>query len=70
MGTPAIRGIDFVVDEAGQKKAVVIDLRRHGEVWEDLYDVLLAQSRRKEPRESLADVKRRLGLPAARKRRG
>ena len=51
MSASVIRGIDFVVDEAGQKKAVVIDLKRHGEVWEDLYDSLLAQSRRKEPRD-------------------
>ncbi len=53
-------GIEFVVDDKGAKKAVVIDLRKFGDVWEDFYDTLLAQSRVNERRESLASVKRRL----------
>ena len=53
-------GIEFVVDDKGAKKAVVIDLKKFGDVWEDFYDTLLAESRAKEPRESLASVKKRL----------
>ena len=55
-----MKGVQFVVDERGQKTAVVIDLRRHADVWEDFLDVAVAKSRQDEPRESLAAVKRRL----------
>lgn len=68
MATPDLRGIDFVLDSAGRKKAVLIDLRRHSEVWEDLYDSLVAEQRRGEPRESIADVKRRLAEAPRRRR--
>ena len=53
-------GISFVVDENGKKTAAVIDLRRHGQLWEDFYDALLVAARAHEPRESLAEVKRRM----------
>jgi hypothetical protein len=53
-------GVDFVVDRDGEKKAVLIDLGRHRDLWEDFYDTLLAQERRAEPRESLAEVKRKI----------
>lgn len=53
-------GVNFLVDEAGHTTAVLIDLRIHGGLWEDFHDVLLAESRRDEPRESLASVKARL----------
>ncbi len=49
-----------MVDERGRKTAAVIDLHQHGRAWEDFYDTLLVESRRKEPRESLESVKRRL----------
>ncbi|MFA4904036.1 MAG: hypothetical protein WC600_14980 [Desulfobaccales bacterium] len=44
-----MKGIQFVVDDTGKKKAVLIDLSEWGELWEDLYDVLVAQSRKDEP---------------------
>jgi hypothetical protein len=44
-----MKGIQFVVDDAGKKKAVLIDLAEWGEVWEDIYDVLVARSREDEP---------------------
>ena len=52
-------GISYMVDDEGRKKAAVIDLRRHGKVWEDFYDTLVAESRAKEHRESLEEIKRR-----------
>jgi hypothetical protein len=55
-------GITFMVDERGQKTAVVIELRKHEQLWEYFYDTLLARSRAREPRVSLASVKRRLKL--------
>ena len=49
-----------MVDERGQKTAAVIDLRKHEQLWEDFYDTLIAKSRAREPRESLASVRQRL----------
>ena len=50
-------GIQFITDEAGQKKVVVIDLKKHKALWEDLEDVLVSRSRRHEKRIPLARVK-------------
>jgi hypothetical protein len=55
-----MKGVQFVVDEQGIKTAVVINLKDCSELWEDFYDSALAQARKKEPRESLASVKKRL----------
>ncbi len=44
-----MKGIQFVTDDSGRKKAVLIDLSEWGELWEDVYDVLVSQSRRNEP---------------------
>ena len=55
-----MKGIKFVSDDKGQKVAVLIDLQKHGKLWEDFYDSLTAQQRAKEPRETLAAVKKRL----------
>jgi len=53
-------GVDFVVDDRGEKRAVLIDLKRHRALWEDFYDSAVAAARVAEPRESLDQVKRRL----------
>ena len=53
-------GIQFVTDVSGKRKAVVLDLERYGELWEDIYDILVAREREDEPRESLEEVKRLL----------
>jgi hypothetical protein len=55
-----VKGVQFVVDEHGEKTAVVIDLKKHRELWEDFYDSAVAHARRNEPRETLEWVKRRL----------
>ncbi len=41
-------GIQYVTDEKGRKVAVQIDLKKYGDIWEDLKDGLVAESRRKE----------------------
>ena len=41
-------GIRFVVDEEGRKVAVLIDLKKHGAIWEEIWDALVSESRRKE----------------------
>jgi len=58
-----MRGIEYVIDETGNKKAVIIDLSLHGELWEDLVDQLTARERENEPRETLEEVKRSLREP-------
>lgn len=55
-----MEGINFLTDEKGKKIAVQIDLRKNAELWEDIYDSLVARSRAKEPRESLESVRKRL----------
>jgi len=52
-------GVQFLVDDRGQKTAAVIDLKKYADLWEDFYDSLLARRRAHEPRESLAAVKQR-----------
>ncbi len=44
----AMTGIQFVTDNAGRKTGVLIDLKKHGAVWEDFWDGLISESRRKE----------------------
>ena len=56
----ARKGIQFVMDEQGNKTAVQIDLTLYSELWEDFYDSLIVKARAGDPRESLAMVKERL----------
>lgn len=44
-----MRGIQFVIDDTGKKTAVILDLEEWGELWEDIYDILVSESRRGEP---------------------
>lgn len=50
-------GIQFVTDQKGRKVAVVIDLKKHRELWRDIEDVLVSQSRRHEKRIPLEKVR-------------
>jgi len=52
-------GIDYVTDARGRKKAVQIDLDKHGELWEDFHDAMVVHSRKDEPRVSLENVMER-----------
>lgn len=63
-------GIEFLIDRKGRKKAVLIDLKKHKGLWEDLFDTYVAHQRRNEPRESLPRVKRLIEARAKRKGRG
>lgn len=55
-----MEGIYYVTDEDGNKKFVQIDLEKHGELWEDFLDVLIATSREGEERVSFDLVKEEL----------
>jgi hypothetical protein len=55
-----MKGIEYVVDAKGKRKAAVVDLKVHGDAWEDFYDALTAKLRVNEPRESFSSVKTKL----------
>jgi len=57
-----LEGVQFVVDEKGRKKAVQLDLETWGELWEDIYDSMIARSRGDEPTKLWEDLKDELGL--------
>jgi hypothetical protein len=45
----AISGIQFVTDDQGRRVAVQLDLKEWGELWEDIYDNIVADARKDEP---------------------
>lgn len=48
-----MKGINYVVDEDGNKTAVQIDLQLYGELWQDFYDVLTIEAAKDEESDSL-----------------
>ena len=56
----AVNGIQFVTDSEGHKVAVLLDLKEWSELWEDIYDNILAESRSGEPKLSLAEFEAEL----------
>jgi hypothetical protein len=55
-----MKGVRFVVEDAGRKTDVIINLKANPGLWEDIFDQSLARKRTKEPRESITSVKRKL----------
>jgi hypothetical protein len=55
-----MEGVQFIVDSQGKKTGVLINFKKHGTLWEDIYDNWLAEKRKHEPRESLESVRARL----------
>ena len=51
----AVKGVQFVTDTEGRKVAVLLDLKEWGELWEDIYDNMLADERAGEPVVTLED---------------
>ena len=43
-----MEGIHYVTDDKNEKVAVQIDLKRYGDLWEDIQDILIAESSRQE----------------------
>ena len=60
MEATMIKGIHFISDNTSENIAVQIDLREHQELWEQFYEVLLAESRKHETRRNWRDIKREL----------
>jgi len=55
-----MKGIHYVTDEKNRKVAVQLDLKEHGKLWEDVHDIIIAESRKGEKTVSLARLKRDL----------
>ena len=53
-------GIHYVTDEKGNPTAVMLDLNEWGELWEDIYDGIIAEERKNEPLVTWDEVKRQL----------
>lgn len=54
-----MKGVEFYFDAEGQPKAVMIDLKKHGKIWEDFRDLMVIAQRRDEPRVSFEEVETR-----------
>jgi hypothetical protein len=52
-----MKGIHFVTNERNERIAVQIDLEKYSEIWEDFYDVLVAESRKDDETINLDDLK-------------
>jgi hypothetical protein len=58
-----MKGVSFITDDKNRRKAVIIDLKtieQHQEEIEDLLDVIVAESRKDEPKRSWEEVKKSL----------
>ncbi len=56
----AVRGVQFVTDSDGQRVAVMLDLKEWGELWEDIYDNMIADERAGEGHTSLEEFEAEL----------
>jgi hypothetical protein len=56
----AVSGIQFVTDSDGNRVAVLLDLNQWSELWEDIYDNIVAETRREEPKISLDEFEAEL----------
>lgn len=55
-----MNGIQYVVDEAGNHTAVLIDLKQIGDAWEDIYDILVSAERDDEPTVAWEELKKEI----------
>ena len=55
-----MKGIEYVVDDKGNRIAVQIDLKRYSNLVEDVFDVIIARQRANEPTVSWEAAKKRL----------
>ena len=53
-------GIKYITDDKGNKKSIVIDLNKWGDVIEDIFDAIEAKSRLEEKSESYHKVREQI----------
>ena len=55
-----MKGVQFLIEDEGERKAVIIDLSIHREFWEDFFDAVVSKDRQDEPQEPLNEVRRKV----------
>jgi hypothetical protein len=58
-----MKGVNFITDDKNRRKAVVIELKtieQHQEEIEDFLDIIIAESRKDEPKRGWDEVKKSL----------
>jgi len=55
-----MEGIAYLTDDKNEKIAVQIDLKKHGELWEDFYDLLTVKERQSEESLDWDEVEKQL----------
>ena len=60
METVQLEGVQYVTDSTGKRTAVLISLEEWGDLWEDIYDVLVSHGRMGEPTVSWETLKKEL----------
>ena len=55
-----MKGVQYFFDEHGEPKAVLIDVKKNPELWEDFRDFLTLRERADEPTVPFEDVKKKL----------
>ncbi len=55
-----MKGVQYYYDDKGEPIAVLIDLKKNPEIWEDFQDIMILEKRRHEPTLSLEEVEKRL----------
>ncbi len=58
-----MKGVTFITDETHKKRFVQIELnaiKKHEEILQDIFDVIIAESRKDEEKIPLEEVKRQL----------
>jgi hypothetical protein len=58
-----MKGVTILKDEKNNRKILQVDIKeiaKHPDDFEDLIDILVAESRRNEPKKTLEEVKRNL----------
>ncbi len=55
-----MKGVKYFFDEMGEPSAVLIDLKKNPEIWEDFRDLMIIEERKNEPAEDLAAAKAKI----------
>ena len=65
LGIKIMEGVQFLVNEDGEKTSVLIDLNEWGDLWEDFHDLMVSRSRQEESEVSWDELKAEIGLKEA-----
>lgn len=52
-----MEGVQFLINEEGEKISVLIDLSEWGDLWEDFHDIMISRSRQDESEISWDELK-------------